>query len=46
MKKDLALLLDYLESDEKHHYEECSPAMRKNHIYKTIIRLQRWLKKS
>ena len=42
-KKSLAKIIKYLYKDEKRHYEECSEADKKNHIFKDIQVVRKWL---
>ena len=43
-KKSLAKIIEYLYKDEKRHYEECSEADKKNHIFKDIQVVRKWLR--
>lgn len=42
-EKELTKLLDYCESDEQQHYEECDEDQRKSYIYNSIRYLRKHL---
>lgn len=43
LQKDITLVCDYLEVDEKRHYEESDRP--KNHIWSSVKRIRQWLNK-
>jgi hypothetical protein len=36
-------LADYLESDERRHFEECGPDNKADHIYNDVVTVREWL---
>jgi hypothetical protein len=44
LQKDITLICDYLEVDEKRHCEESGRP--KNHIWSSVKRLRQWLNKT
>jgi hypothetical protein len=43
VRVDVRKVLDMFWEEEERHYNECEPRERKNHIFKTLRRLQRAL---
>jgi hypothetical protein len=41
LRKDIAIICDYLEVDEKRHFEENERP--RNHIWRNIKRVKQWL---
>ena len=43
IEKSIQKLIDYLEHDEKKHFESCTEH-KKGHIYIEILKVKKWLK--
>ena len=45
IRASLSAILAYLQADEARHYQECSPKDRKDHIYRHVVKIRKWLRR-
>lgn len=46
IKQIIKRIIDYIEPDEKRHYEECNSDEKKYHVYNDIQTVHKWLNKT